>query len=118
MAEVRRIVLTNIESHLRSATENAENVRRLQDELETVLDDYSRQEARFRSGELARDVFEDLTDQHRAKVKVVNERIAQMCREAQAALRRADTEISSNLPRRAAARREARRTKTRKARKR
>jgi hypothetical protein len=123
MVAVRKIVLTNIESHLRAATENAENVRRLQDELETVLIDFEREKSRFNAGEIAKDVFEDLTDQHRAKVNVVNQRIAELCRESIAALRRAELEVKRNSSsRRAAAhrtaRRSSRRTRTRKARKR
>ena len=112
MAQVRRIVLTNIESHLRTVTEHAENVRRLQDELETVLVDYQKEKGRFDAGEIAKDVFEDLTDQHRVKVNVVNQRISDLVREATAALRRAELEIKRNAStRRAATHKAARRTK-------
>src|SRR3972149_10905547 len=111
MAQVRRIVLTNIESHLRSATENAENVRRLQDEMETLLDSFGREEARFRAGEIAKDVFEDLSQQHRSKVGAINDRIGALCREAEAALSRAQREVKTNRPQRRAA--PARKARTR-----
>ena len=108
MAEVRRIVLTNVESHLRSVTENVENVRRLQDEMETLMDSYSRELARYKAGELARDVYEDLSEQHRSKMGAINQRVSQLCREATAALRRAEAEVRENVPARRAAVRKTR----------
>ncbi len=120
MAEqVRRIVLSNIESHLRIATESAETVRELQDELQTSLEDYSREKARFDAGEIAKDVFRDLTDQHRRKVNIINVKMGERCREAIAALKRAELEVTRNAPgrrreRRARVRaRSARRTRRR-----
>ncbi len=60
MAEVRKLEVNEVESRLRSASEAAEHVRRLQEEKEALLKEFERERRRFSAGEIAKDVFEDL----------------------------------------------------------
>ena len=108
---VRKIELETVESNLRNVSSSAETIRKLQEEMEALLREYERERTRFRTGEIARDVFETLTRTHEERVEALNRRIASLVETSRTSLSRLTSLVADHMParERRVVRREAKR---------
>lgn len=115
---VRKIELETVETNLRNVSSSTEKIRNLQEEMEALLREYEKERSRYRTGEIARDVFENLTRTHEEKVGAINRQIASLIDTSTSSLSRVTTLVADHMPMRReakkrhhrAAKRAARRT--------
>ncbi|MFQ6020562.1 MAG: hypothetical protein ACE5J4_00895 [Candidatus Aenigmatarchaeota archaeon] len=110
---VKKIELGTVEANLRNVSSSAETIRRLQEEIETLSREYERERIRYRTGEIAKDVFESLTRAHKKRMETINRKIAALIVTSTNSLNRLSTLVADHMPARRTARRRVRRRVTR-----
>ncbi len=113
---VRKIELAAVESNLRNVSSSAETMRRLQEEMEAMVREYNRERGRYRTGEIARDVFRNLKRDHERRVGAINRKIASLIVTSTNSLNRTMSLVADHMPAKKKAR--ARRTRRKAARRR
>jgi len=83
---VKKIKVGTVEANLRRVSTSAEMIKKLQDQKEAAMREYARERMRYRGGEIARDVFTNLTRSHKRRMASINKRISTLVAKSKTSL--------------------------------
>jgi len=100
MAQIRKINEARLDGFLKDITVRGEEIRSLQDEKQSVMDEFRKECERFRNGRISEQSLMASTKKVNAELAAIDFKIRKSIRESQTNAQRARVYVESNVPER------------------